>query len=192
MPRVVNLVIIVAAIAAAAGGVVLFLRDGGDGEPVRIVPPPTVSSVENRPESESKAYVTGAVRQPGLYTIKAGDRLADLIDLAGGITEDADMQAVNLAVRVNDQDHWTVPTVGEPTVVPSNAVSMEPTSGKIDINTADAKLLETLPGIGETRAQAIISHREEHGPFERVDDIVAVQGIGAATLEGLRDLVEVR
>ena len=136
--------------------------------------------------------MTGAVRQPGLYTIKAGDRLADLIDLAGGITEYADMQAVNLAVRVNDQDHWTVPTVGEPTVVPSNAVLVEPTSDKIDINTADAKLLETLPGIGETRAQAIISHRDEHGPFKRVDDIVAVPGIGSATLEGLRDLVEVR
>ena len=193
MPRVVNLVIIVAAIAVAAGGVVLFLRDGDDGEPVKIIAPPTVSSVEIRQaEAELKAYVTGAVRHPGLYTIKAGDRLADLIDLAGGITEDADMQAVNLAVRVNDQDHWTVPTVGEPTVVPSNAVSMEPTSDKVDINTADAKLLETLPGIGETRAQAIISHRDEHGPFKRVDDIVAVPGIGPATLEGLRDLVEVR
>lgn len=192
MPRVVNLVIIVAAIAAVAGGVVLFLRDGGEGEPVRIVPPPAVSSETSPAESESKAYVTGAVRQPGLYTIKAGDRLADLIDLAGGITEDADMQAVNLAVRVNDQDHWTVPKLGEPTVVPSNAVSMEPTSDKVDLNTADAKSLETLPGIGETRAQAIIRHREEHGPFKRVDDIVAVQGIGAATLEGLRDLVEAR
>ncbi|MXY43013.1 MAG: ComEA family DNA-binding protein [Dehalococcoidia bacterium] len=192
MPRLVNLVIIVAAIAVAAGGVVLFLRDGGDGEPVKIIAPPTVSSVEIREEAEWKAYVTGAVRQPGLYTIEEGDRLADLIDLAGGITEDADMQAVNLAVRVKDQDHWTVPTVGEPTVVPSSVVSMEPTTDKVDINTADAKLLETLPGIGETRAQAIISHRDEHGPFKRVDDIVAVPGIGPSTLEGLRDLVEVR
>ena len=192
MPRIVNLVIIVAAIAAAAGGVVLFLRDGDDGEPVRIVSPATVSSVEIREEAELKAYVTGAVRRPGLYAIREGDRLADLIDLAGGITEDADMQAVNLAVRVNDQDHWTVPKVGEPTVVPSNAVSGEPTSGKVDINSADAKLLETLPGIGETRAEAIIQHREEHGPFKRVDDIVAVPGIGSSTMEGLRDLVEVR
>ena len=192
MPRVVNVVIIVAAIAAAAGGVVLFLRDGDDGEPVKIIAPPTVSSETSQAEAELKAYVTGAVRHPGLYTIKAGDRLADLIDLAGGITEDADMQAVNLAVRVNDQDHWTVPKVGEPTLVPSDTSSLEPTSDKVDINTADAKLLETLPGIGETRAEAIIHHREEHGPFKRVDDIVAVPGIGSATLEGLRDLVEVR
>ena len=192
MPRLVNVIIVVAAIAAAAGGVVLFLRDGGDGEPVRIVSPPTVSSVEIREEAELKAYVTGAVRRPGLYAIEEGYRLADLIDLAGGITEDADMQAVNLAVRVSDQDHWTVPKVGEPAPVPSNAVSGEPTSGKVDINIADAKLLETLPGIGETRAQAIIQHREEHGPFKRVDDIVAVPGIGSSTMEGLRDLVEVR
>lgn len=192
MSRFVNLVIIVAAIAAAAGGVVLFLRDGDPGEPVRIVPQPAVSSETGRSESESKAYVTGAVQRPGLYAIKEGDRLADLIDLAGGITQDADLRAVNLAVRVKDQDHWTVPRVGEPTVVPSNAVSVEPTSGKVDINNADAKLLETLPGIGETRAEAIIHHREEHGPFKRVDDIVAVQGIGPTTLEGIRDLVEVR
>lgn len=192
MPRVVNVVIIVAAIAAAAGGVVLLLRDGGDGEPVKIIAPPTVSAETSQAEAELKAYVTGAVRHPGLYTIKAGDRLADLIDLAGGITEDADMQAVNLAVRVNDQDHWTVPKVGEPTLVPSDTSSLEPTSDKVDINTADAKLLETLPGIGETRAEAIIHHREEHGPFKRVDDIVAVPGIGSATLEGIRDLVEVR
>ena len=136
--------------------------------------------------------MTGAVRQPGLYVIKDGDRLADLIDLAGGITEDADMQAVNLAVRVNDQDHWTVPRVGDPSVVPPNVGPVDLPVGKVDINTADAELLETLPGIGETRAQAIIHHREQHGLFKRVDDIVAVPGIGAATLEGLRDLVEVR
>ena len=102
------------------------------------------------------------------------------------------MQAVNLAVRVKDQDHWTVPKVGEPTVAPSGAASFEPTGGKVDINTADVKLLETLPGIGETRAQAIIQHREEHGPFKRIDDIVAVPGIGSSTLEGLRDLVVAR
>ena len=192
MPRLVNLAIIVAAIAAAAGGVVLFLRDGDSGEPVRIIPPPSVSTEANPVDVESKAYVTGAVRQPGLYTIKEGDRLADLIDLAGGITEDADMQAVNLAVRVNDQDHWTVPRVGDPSVVPPNVGPVDLPVGKVDINTADAELLETLPGIGETRAQAIIHHREQHGPFKRVDDIVAVPGIGAATLEGLRDLVEVR
>ena len=192
MPRLVNLAIIVAAIAAAAGGVVLFLSDGDSGEPVRIIPPPSVSTEANPVEAESKAYVTGAVRQPGLYTIKEGDRLADLIDLAGGITEDADMQAVNLAVRVNDQDHWTVPRVGDPSVVPPNVGPVDLPVGKVDINTADAELLETLPGIGETRAQAIIHHREQHGLFKRVDDIVAVPGIGAATLEGLRDLVEVR
>ena len=192
MPRLVNLVIIVAAMAAAAGGLVLFLRDGDSGEPVRIIPPPAVSSETGRAETELKAYVTGAVRHPGLYTIKEGDRLADLIDVAGGITDDADMQAVNLAVRVKDQDHWTVPKVGETTVVPLDAAPVDPTSGKVDINAADAELLETLPGIGETRAQAIIRYREEHGPFKRIDDIVAVPGIGSSTLEGLRDLVEAR
>ena len=192
MPRLVNLAIIVAAMAAAAGGLVLFLQDGDSGEAVRIIPPPALSSDTDRVETQLKAYVTGAVRHPGLYAIKDGDRLADLIDLAGGITGDADMQAVNLAVRVKDQDHWTVPKVGDPSVVPPNVGPVDLPVGKVDINTADAELLETLPGIGETRAQTIIHHREQHGLFKRVDDIVAVPGIGAATLEGLRDLVEVR
>ena len=192
MPRFVNLVIIVAAMAAAAGGVVLFLQDGDSGEPVRILPPPSVSTETNHVETESKAYVTGAVRQPGLYAIEDDDRLADLIDLAGGATEEADLRAVNLAVRVKDQDHWTVPTIGESLAVPSKAGPVELPSGKVDINSADAELLETLPGIGETRAQAIIRYRGEHGPFKGIGDIVAVPGIGSATLEGLRDLVEVR
>ena len=192
MPRIVNLVIVVAAIVAAAGGVVLFLRDGDSGEPVRVVPPPAVSSETNHVETESKAYVTGAVRQPGLYAIEDDDRLADLIDLAGGATEEADFRAVNLAVRVKDQDHWTVPTIGESPAVPSKAGPVELPRAKVDINSADAELLETLPGIGETRAQAIIRYRGEHGPFKGIGDIVAVPGIGSATLEGLRDLVEVR
>ena len=192
MSRFVNVIIVVAAIAAAAGGVVLFLRDGDSGEPVRIVTPPAVSSETSQMETEFKAYVTGAVMRPGLYTIKDGDRLADLIDLAGGITEDADMQAVNLAARVKDQDHWTVPRVGDPTVVPSDSDSVGETVGKVDINTADAELLETLPGIGESRAQAIVGYREEHGTFKHIEDIVAVPGIGPTILEGLRDLVEVR
>ena len=192
MSRFVNAIIVVAAIAAAAGGVVLFLRGGDSGEPVRIVTPPAVSSETSQVETEFKAYVTGAVRRPGMYAIKDGDRLADLIDLAGGITEDADMQAVNLAVRVRDQDHWTVPRVGEPTVVPSDSVSVGETIGKVDINTADAELLETLPGIGESRAQAIVGYREEHGSFKHIEDIVAVPGIGPTILEGLRDLVEIR
>ena len=192
MPRLVNLLIILAAIAAAGGGGVLFFRDSDSGEPVRIVAPPTVLSVEIRAGSELKAYVTGAVRQPGLYAIEDDDRLADLIDLAGGATEEADLRAVNLAVRVKDQDHWTVPEIGESPTVSSKAGPVELPSGKVDINSADAELLETLPGIGETRAQSIIRYREEHGSFKRVDDIVAVPGIGSATLEGLRDLVEVR
>ena len=193
MPRFVNLVIIVAAMAAAAGGVVLFLQDGDfGGTGAQLFRRPSVSTETNHVETESKAYVTGAVRQPGLYAIEDDDRLADLIDLAGGATEEADLRAVNLAVRVKDQDHWTVPTIGESLAVPSKAGPVELPSGKVDINSADAELLETLPGIGETRAQAIIRHRKEHGPFNRVDDIVAVPGIGSATLEGLRDLVEVR
>ena len=192
MPRFVNLVIIVAAMAAAAGGVVLFLQDGDSGEPVRILPPPSVSTETNHVETESKAYVTGAVRQPGLYAIEDDDRLADLIDLAGGATEEADLRAVNLAVRVKDQDHWTVPTIGESLAVPSKAGPVELPRGKVDINSADAELLETLPGY--RRDAGAGDHPVPRGarPVQGVDDIVAVPGIGSATLEGLRDLVEVR
>jgi competence protein ComEA len=187
-----NIVIIAAVVATAVGGVVLALRDTGDGDPIQIIPPATTQPAIAAQSSELKVYVTGAVQSPGLYAVMEGDRLAEVIHLAGGTTEEADLLAVNLAIRVKDQDHWHIPAVGEQPLIQSAGAETVTSNGKIDFNSAGAKLLETLPGIGEVRAQAIIQYREQNGPFKRIEDLLAVPGIGPAILEGIRDLIEVR
>ncbi len=186
MSRFLNLAIVLAALAAVAGGLAALALQGGEsGEPVRIL---EESGGDVGEISEWRAYITGAVRRPGVYSIEEGARLSDLIDQAGGMTEEADFESVNLAVRVLDEDHWRVPSVGEG----SSSGVVEAPGGKVDINRAGVEALRDLPGIGETRASAIVRYREEHGPFRRVDDIVEVPGIGPSTLEGVRDFVEAR
>ena len=114
--------------------------------------------------------------------------MADLVEAAGGVTEDVDMSAVNLAARVRDEDHWHVPRIGE-------ANEPQPPGarpGAIDINSTDEELLKSLPGIGEVKARAIISFREANGPFSSADGLLEVSGIGAAILKAIRDLVEAR
>ena len=103
---------------------------------------------------------------------------------------------MNLALKVRDEDQVTVPRKGEAitNVQPSSGVVTSSGGSKtaIDLNTADVTTLMTLPGIGEVRAQTIVTHRERNGPFSRVEDLTDVSGIGPAILESVRDLVIVR
>ena len=134
-----------------------------------------------------------------------GARLADAIDAAGGGTDRADMQAVNLALRVKDEDYWHIPELPDPAVTsgttPSAGASGTANTApdphslpgtKVDINSAQVDALMSLPGIGEVRAHAIVRHREQNGDYASVDDLLGVPGIGPATLDALRDLVEAR
>ena len=137
-----------------------------------------------------KVYISGAVQEPGVYTVNEGDRLADVIATAGGVAENADLAAVNLAARVEDEDHWHVPQVGE---TPETSLVQEASpSRKIDLNSADIELLKSLPGIGEVKAQSIISYRETNGSYSSVEELLDVSGIGPATIEAIHDLVEIR
>ena len=145
-------------------------------------------------------YITGEVAAPGVYIINEGSRLANLILIAGGPTDRADITAVNLAALLRDEQHWHIPA-RDPTAAPLPAGLVAsgqaaPTggahAGKLNLNTADVDQLKILPGIGEVRAQAIVSHREDNGAFPSVDALLDVSGIGVATLESLRDFIEVR
>ena len=142
------------------------------------------------PLSEAKVYISGAVRNPGVYDVPEGGRLVEAVELAGGATEEADLTSVNLAVRVKGQDHWHIPTLGESVGAPSAQGAAG--TARIDINSATAEELERLPSIGEVKARSIIRHRETSGPFSSVEDLLEVLGIGPATLDAFRDLVEVR
>ena len=144
-------------------------------------------------------YITGEVAAPGVYIINEGSRLANLILIAGGPTARADITAVNLAALLRDEQHWHIPA-RDPAAAPlpaglvasGNASPTGAVAGKLNLNTADVDQLKILPGIGEVRAQAIVSHREDNGAFPSVDALLDVSGIGVATLESLRDFIEVR
>jgi len=190
MRVVLNVLFIVALIATMAGGALFLLQDSGsDGVQVVL---PTPSPTET---NEIKVYVTGAVNAPGVYTLWDGARVDDAITTAGGASSEADLAAVNLALKVRDEDKVTIPRQGETVTGASSPSSVITSSGGgsvIDLNTADATALTSLPGIGEVRAQTIIAHREQNGPFTRIEDLLKIAGIGSATLEAIRDLVVVR
>ena len=179
------------AIAAAAAGVIaMLLRDQSPGAVEIVLPTST-------PPSDVRVYVTGAVNQPGVHRIDEGARLADAVQAAGGAAPDADLVAVNLATRVADEDHWHIPRIGEVeppsnTVQPSSGTQASAGGTKLDINSASAEELETLPQIGEVRSRDIVAHRDANGPFNTIEDLVDVSGIGPRTLETIRDLIEVR
>jgi competence protein ComEA len=139
-------------------------------------------------------HVAGWVRRPGVYELATGDRVIDAIQAAGGPRKGADLGALNLAAVLVDAQQVLVPRIADAPPVPvpgSTAPSTGTAPQLVNVNTAAAEELETLPGIGEVLAAAIISYREEHGPFTSVDQLVDVSGIGDATLEEIRDLVTV-
>ncbi|WP_251554778.1 helix-hairpin-helix domain-containing protein [Neobacillus muris] len=145
--------------------------------------------------------VKGQINQPGVYTAKAGDRVMDVINLAGGFTELADQSQVNLAQHVQDEMVIYIPAMGEAGTGAAVAAASgggtaaggeSQNKGKININKADASELENLPGIGPSKAAAIIEYRETSGPFNTPEDLKNISGIGDKTFEKLKDLVAVQ
>ncbi len=138
--------------------------------------------------------VKGEVKKPGLYEVDKDARVKHVIDLAGGFTDEAASEHVNLAQKVSDEMVIYVPKNGEgdgflnemPTA--TNGQSMQ----KINVNKASAEELTQLNGIGPAKAEAIISYREEHGPFKSVEDLLQVNGIGEKTLENIRDDITIQ
>jgi competence protein ComEA len=138
----------------------------------------------------------GEVAKPGVYELPAGSRLDDAIVAAGGLTEDADLTRLNLAERLQDGTVVTISSVAELAATGSAGaegsgedVRQDQPQGLINLNTANAVELESLPEVGEVTAARIIDYREANGPYRSVDDLVHVQGISMRTVSGLRDLV---
>lgn len=146
-----------------------------------------------RSGSEIFVHVLGAVNRPGLYRLDDGARGFEAIAAAGGYAEGADETSVNLARFVSDGEQLVVPLLGEEPVggVSSPGGGGSGNGGSVNLNTATAAELETLPRIGAAMAARIIEWREANGRFTAVDDLGSVAGIGEKTLEGLRPLVSV-
>lgn len=157
--------------------------------PAPSVPLPTTAAT-----SSVVVYVTGAVMAPGVYTLGPAGRVTDAIAAAGGSASEADLGVVNLAAIVHDGERIYVPRVGEtvPAVV-GDPVTVDNTvaAGPVNINSATADQLDVLPGVGPTTAVAIVAHRQQHGPFQTVEQLGDVRGIGPAKLDALRGLVTV-
>ncbi len=152
---------------------------------------PSTSSPTSAIREEIVVYVSGAVRFPHrVYTLPMGSLVQDAIRAAGGATDEANLDAINLAKPLYPHEQVIIPTVPV-AVPPSTEATVTQDTGLLDLNSATAEQLEQLPGIGPTRAQEIITYRESHGPFTAVEDLLNVSGIGPATLDKLRPYVTV-
>ncbi|QZA33387.1 helix-hairpin-helix domain-containing protein [Hydrogenibacillus sp. N12] len=159
---------------------------------------PDASSGRAEAGPEIVVDVKGAVARPGVYRLPAGARVFEALEAAGGLLPEADVDRVNRAAVLADGVVVNVPKKGEAAEAggssPAGSDAGLGAAGrpaKVNLNTADAALLQTLPGIGPTRAQAIIAYREEHGPFRDVTELKNVSGIGPKTLERLLPYVTV-
>ena len=170
----------------------------------------TINSVsdisENSPAIQKEVpplivHITGAVKNPGVYQLKSTDRIVDAVKIAGGETEEANLDLINLAALLKDGQKIIVPYKiynenGEETNknIDNNAEVMYSSfsgsiSGKININTANAIMLQALPGIGPVLSERIIEYRNQNGLFGIIDDIKDVSGIAEKKFEGIKDLI---
>jgi competence protein ComEA len=173
-------------IDAALGGGGVSDASGG---PATASPEPSAGPVV--------VYVSGWVRHPGVYEFRSGDRIVDAIDRAGGAKNGADLTSLNLAALLADGEQIVVGKAGAAHGLPSgtstgsNPSDAGDPGGLVNINTATLEELETLSGIGPALGQRIIDYREEHGPFQAVDELMNVSGIGEKRLADLRPHVTV-
>jgi comEA protein len=145
-----------------AGAIFIGLKYRGGG--------PLEISLESTPLPNGEVYIGGEVNNPGFYPLYQDDSITGLIAAAGGITDNTGGNELELIVSASDA---------------------EESPQLVNINTAAVWLLESLPGIGEVRAQAIVVYREQHGPFRNIYEITNVEGIGPASFEQIRDLIMV-
>lgn len=153
-------------------------------------------------DSNIKVDIKGAVKSPGVYEIKKGSRVTDLIKLAGGGTKDADLDATNLSEKLNDEDCIVICKKGEVSkaqnIQSSTPDSPTPSSNSkgedaiININTASKEELKTLTGIGDAKADVIIEYREQNGGFKSVEELTKVGGIGEKTLSKFIDKIDIK
>lgn len=190
-------------LAAAVALVLLLLAaryvlPAGTTTPAAPLPPPPSSGigVTGAPKARVVVDVVGAVRQPGLYRLSEGSRIADAVTRAGGATPKADLAQVNLAAPLADGEQIVVPRRGAPGAAGSSAgpagaggAGGGAPAAPVQLSTATLEQLDTLPGVGPVTAQKILDYRTKHGAFHSVDELDAVPGIGPKRLEQLRDVV---
>ena len=143
-------------------------------------------------EKTCLVYVCGAVVSPGVYELDDGSRIYEAVELAGGFMEEAAEDALNLAESVTDGQMIRIPTEEEQEAVGRQGAEADSTAdGKLDLNRADVAALMELPGIGQSKAEAIVGYREEHGPFSQAEDLMKVEGIKEGVFDKIKDRIKV-
>ncbi len=133
-------------------------------------------------------HISGAVENPGVYELKYGSRVIDLVELSGGLNDNASLDSVNLARKLEDEEKIYIPIIGEE-IEELVESSGNKSDNKININNCTKEELITLPGIGEKTAEKILNYREEN-KFEKIEDIMEVPGIGEKKYEAVKDLIK--
>lgn len=190
-----ELVGLAALITVTLGGVSLwYVRSLPNAVQVRAIAPSPVASVSASPSADAAVLlvdVAGWVRHPGVYEFGEGDRVIDALEAAGGARPGAALDALNLAAPLADGTQILLSKEQAASASVPDPSSAGGLPGKININTATTTELDALPGVGEVIAQRIVDYRTANGPFQSVDDLLNVSGIGEVTLEDMRDLVNV-
>jgi competence protein ComEA len=187
-------------LGAAIGALAVALSGRTRPAAIVITPPsPTETPLPDPTPEALKVHLSGEVKAPAVYELPPGAILQDAIEAAGGMTEAAAVDVINLALPLSGGMHIHVPAVEQVDSTPAiieRAAPLTPQSGGaagelINLNTASIEELEQLPGIGPATAQKIVDYRLANGPFLTVEDIQEVSGIGPGKLEAIRDLVTV-
>lgn len=189
-----QLIILIIILLAAVGGTYYGLYS----EEQSVALDAAVPDDGSHAKQEITIYVTGAVNKPGLVKVPEGARAADAINACGGLLPIADSEKINLAQNLKDGQQLRVPEKDPSTVKADKSkidkskadLSKNGGSGElVNINTADEKALDTLPGIGPAMAKRIIEYRETEGAFQAIEDIKKIRGIGDAKFEKLKDKI---
>lgn len=141
-----------------------------------------------------KVYIVGEVVNSGVYELELGSRIIDVLEKAGGATDEADLKRVNLSEKLEDETKIIIPKEGEDLEyeeVSIKSKGMEDTNVLININTATLEEFKTLPSVGDVVANSILSYRDAKGKFKNIEDIKNVTGIGNKRYEGIKDLITV-
>ncbi len=154
--------------------------------------------IENTNKKTITVFISGEVKNPGVVTIEAEKRLSDAVNELGGTTENADLNKVNLAMKLKDESHYIIPKIGNNLESYNNETfendiesDLNNKNNLININTASVQELDALPGVGEATANKIINYREEKGKFNSIEEIKNVNGIGDKKYEELKTLISI-
>jgi len=178
----------------------VYVLTEDEKQPQKITEEKEVKKEKSITSKKITVYISGEVSKPGIVSLNEGERLATAVQKVGGTTKKADLNGVNMAIKVEDEMHYIIPKIGEVDKYNATQVVKEgdanqgesSKASQININTATIEELDTLPGVGEATANKIVNHRGESGDFKSIEEIKNVNGIGDKKFEDMKDLICVK